>query len=165
MLVNALGAVVDVLIAASLCTLLQRSRTGFKKSDSMISKLMLFTVNTGLLTSIFAVLSLATFLAYPNTLIYVTFFFCLGRLYSNSLLASLNCRRIIRGTDDLDGLSLSLAPATQKGTHVFNVSNVKIDSTNDFASDKNQVTRIPSDQYIPSDKAHSPGSSAYDTAV
>lgn len=38
--VNILAAVADILIAASLCYFLHRSRTGFKKSDTMISRLV-----------------------------------------------------------------------------------------------------------------------------
>ncbi|KAF8665611.1 hypothetical protein AX16_000067 [Volvariella volvacea WC 439] len=40
MTVNVLTVVTDVLIAASLFYYLQRSRTGFKRSDTMISKLV-----------------------------------------------------------------------------------------------------------------------------
>ena len=40
MTVNVLGAVADVIIAAGLFFYLHRSRTGFKKSDTMISKLV-----------------------------------------------------------------------------------------------------------------------------
>ncbi|KAJ3906025.1 hypothetical protein F5879DRAFT_683440 [Lentinula edodes] len=43
MTVNVLGAVSDVIIAAGLFYFLHRSRTGFKKSDTMISKLIMFT--------------------------------------------------------------------------------------------------------------------------
>jgi hypothetical protein len=38
--VNVLGAATDVAIAAILCVLLDKSRTGFKQSDSMINKLV-----------------------------------------------------------------------------------------------------------------------------
>ncbi|KAJ7591424.1 hypothetical protein C8J56DRAFT_562734 [Mycena floridula] len=80
MTVNVLGAVSDVGIAASLFYFLQNSRTGFKKSDTMISKLILFTVSTGLLTSICAIASLISILIWGQTLIYVAFYFSLGRL-------------------------------------------------------------------------------------
>ena len=38
--VNALTAATDVVIAAILCFLLQKSRTGFRRSDTMITKLV-----------------------------------------------------------------------------------------------------------------------------
>jgi hypothetical protein len=74
------------------------------------------------------------FVLYPNDLIYVTFFFCLGRctllrhapfthciipdtrlqVYCNSLLATLNCRPAMRGPreEDHDNTFVSLRPAT-----------------------------------------------------
>ncbi|KAK7060192.1 hypothetical protein VNI00_000957 [Paramarasmius palmivorus] len=42
MTVNVLGAVADVFIATGLFFFLHRSRTGFKKSDTMISKLVIY---------------------------------------------------------------------------------------------------------------------------
>ncbi|KAJ3983829.1 hypothetical protein F5890DRAFT_125345 [Lentinula detonsa] len=98
--VNALAAAGDVLIAAILTWLLQTSKTGFQRSDTMLNKLTIFAVNTGALTSLFAVASLISILAAPNTFIYITFFFCMGRLYTNSLLASLNARKKIRNGGD-----------------------------------------------------------------
>ncbi|KIK52367.1 hypothetical protein GYMLUDRAFT_251305 [Collybiopsis luxurians FD-317 M1] len=94
--VNALAAAGDLLIAGILTLLLQRSKTGFRKSDTMINKLTIFAVNTGALTSLCAVASLISILAAPNTFIYISFFFSMGRLYTNSLLATLNARKAIR---------------------------------------------------------------------
>ncbi|TBU66057.1 hypothetical protein BD310DRAFT_39562 [Dichomitus squalens] len=49
---NAFAAAGDVAIAGCLCTILHLSRTEFSKSNALINKLMVFAVNTGLLTSI-----------------------------------------------------------------------------------------------------------------
>ncbi|EDQ99405.1 uncharacterized protein LACBIDRAFT_335046 [Laccaria bicolor S238N-H82] len=109
---NALAAAGDVVIAASLCTILHRSRTGFHRSDTIITKLIVFSVNTGLLTSLCALASLVSILAWPTTYIYIAFFFCIGRLYTNSLLATLNARKKIRelsdGIESTSGNNLSL---------------------------------------------------------
>lgn len=136
--VNALAAVGDTLIAGILCTLLHKSRTGFQRSDTMINKLMLFAVNTGVLTSMCAICSLITILAAGNTFLYIAFFFCIGRLYSNSLLATLNARQIIRGAIEghnstSDNLSLSQFPKNRP----TNIS-IKIDTTKEFANDSDQ---------------------------
>ncbi|KAF5379624.1 hypothetical protein D9757_009222 [Collybiopsis confluens] len=70
------------MIAGILTLLLQRSKTGFR--------------------SLCAVASLISILAAPNTFIYISFFFSIGRLYTNSLLATLNARKMIRkAADDL----------------------------------------------------------------
>ncbi|KAH9858596.1 hypothetical protein C2E23DRAFT_9665 [Lenzites betulinus] len=105
--VNALAAAGDVVIAIILCTILNNSRTGFSKSNKLINKLIIFAVNTGLLTSICASLTFITVVALPNTFIYITFFFLLGRLYSNSLMATLNARQHLRDMSS-DAMSMSL---------------------------------------------------------
>ncbi|KAJ3743396.1 hypothetical protein DFH05DRAFT_1495820 [Lentinula detonsa] len=147
MTVNVLGAVADVMIAAGLFYFLHRSRTGFKKSDTMISKLIMFTVSTGLLTSICAVASLLSILIWGKTLIYVAFYFSLGRLYSNSLLATLNARKSIRGLNDEDGGNVSfslqtfsnkLRPSRRNMKMAPNQTNIsiKIDTTQELIRDK-----------------------------
>ncbi|GLB41337.1 hypothetical protein LshimejAT787_0905520 [Lyophyllum shimeji] len=110
--INALSTAVDVLIAATLCIMLNKARTGFKKSDTIINRLILFVVNTGILTSCCAVASLVSLLASPDTLIYACFYFCIGRLYTNSLLATLNARKSLTGTiDDVSHMLVSLPPS------------------------------------------------------
>lgn len=58
--INYMAAVTDVIIAASMCFLLHRAKSGFKKSDSTVNKIMVFVINTGLLTSLCALTSLIT---------------------------------------------------------------------------------------------------------
>jgi len=97
---NTLSAVSDVLITGSLVVLLHWSRTGFRRSDTIINQLILFVVNTGMLTSCIAVGALVSITASPDTLIYVPFYFCIGRFYVNSLLATLNARKHIGRAND-----------------------------------------------------------------
>ncbi|KII84161.1 hypothetical protein PLICRDRAFT_179836 [Plicaturopsis crispa FD-325 SS-3] len=113
--INAITAAADVIIAASLVFLLTKSRTGFKRSDTIITRLVVFTVNTGLLTSVCAISSLIAIVASPDTLIYATFYFCIGRLYANSLLATLNARKSIRGEGGYSDSDMSLK-AVAKGS-------------------------------------------------
>ncbi|KAK1235250.1 hypothetical protein PQX77_001531 [Marasmius sp. AFHP31] len=51
------------------------ARTGFSWSDHIINRLILFSMNTGLLTSIVACTSLVTILALPDTLVYAAFYY------------------------------------------------------------------------------------------
>ncbi|KAF8548702.1 hypothetical protein OG21DRAFT_1489164 [Imleria badia] len=145
MSVNAVAAAGDVLIAALLCTLLQRSRTGFRRSDTMINKLIVFSINTGLLTSVCAVASLISIAAWPDTFVYIAFYFCLGRLYCNSLLATLNARKGLRGESRSDETSLSLQGVHQKTTQSMiattskrspNNISIKIDTTQEYVRDE-----------------------------
>jgi len=143
--VNAATVASDVLIAALLCMMLQKSRTGFRRSDTLINKLILFTVNTGLLTSICAVASLVSISLWPNTFIYIGFYFCLGRLYCNSLLATLNARKGLRGDSHNDEMSLSLQGVQHKTTQSIvgtsqkrmpNNISIKIDTTQEYVRDE-----------------------------
>ncbi|KAH7931261.1 hypothetical protein BV22DRAFT_1027496 [Leucogyrophana mollusca] len=144
MSVNAVAAAGDVLIAILLCWLLQNSRTGFRRSDTMINKLIMFSINTGLLTSICAVASLISITAAPNTFIYIAFFFCLGRLYCNSLLATLNARKGLRGESRDDNMSLSLQGVQKTNVSAVGTSSkrmpnnisIKIDTTQEYVRDE-----------------------------
>ena len=77
--INILSAASDVVIAASLIWLLQSSRTGFKRYDNIINRLILFSLNTGLLTSLDAIASLVTITALPTTFIYIMFYVTCSR--------------------------------------------------------------------------------------
>ncbi|KAH9853821.1 hypothetical protein C2E23DRAFT_867811 [Lenzites betulinus] len=146
---NALAAAGDVTIAAILCTILHKSRTGFSNSNTLINKLMVFAVNTGLLTSVCACLSLITIVALPNTLIYITFFFLLGRLYSNSLMATLNARKSLR---DVSSGELSVSLRDMQPTATANLSTynrragditIRIDTTKESRHDGEEVRLAP----------------------
>ncbi|KAG1755526.1 hypothetical protein EDB19DRAFT_1661821 [Suillus lakei] len=108
MSVNAVAAAGDVLIAAYLCTLFQNHRTGFRSSDIVLNKLILYTISTGLLTSVCAVMSFISITVWHDTFIYIAFYFCLGRLYCNSLLATLNARKGLRSHFYDNNIVLSL---------------------------------------------------------
>lgn len=46
-----------MIIAAVLIILLNRARTGFRQSETRINRIIVFTVNTGAVTSIFAIIT------------------------------------------------------------------------------------------------------------
>ncbi|KAJ7629574.1 hypothetical protein B0H17DRAFT_1340027 [Mycena rosella] len=101
--INGLSTGADVIITTTMCFMLRQTRPASLATETMINRLILFTINTGLLTSLCAVASLVSLIVSPKTLIYASFYFCIGRLYSNSLLASLNARTVIRGQiNDID---------------------------------------------------------------
>jgi len=141
MTVDIMAAVLDLLLAVTLCYLLHKSRTGFKTTDTTITRVMLFTVNTGLMTSICATVTVITFLEFPKALIYVAFYFLGGRLYTNSLLATLNSRHVSHSAeDDGDSLWFTLGPTTTSGaveTTKGSKNNIaiKIDTTSDTCRD------------------------------
>ncbi|KAI0326636.1 hypothetical protein GY45DRAFT_1373820 [Cubamyces sp. BRFM 1775] len=97
---STMTAITDVVLSATLVVLLIRSRTGSSRSNRLINKLLFYTINTGLLTSFCAVLSLIMVLVSPTTSIYVMFYYIGAHLYSVSLLATLNARAGLRAQVD-----------------------------------------------------------------
>ncbi|KAH8110194.1 hypothetical protein DFH11DRAFT_1547688 [Phellopilus nigrolimitatus] len=83
-------------ISADLCVALD----GFAKSlilrtDSLVVKLIIYTVNTGLLTVFDASAGLICYAAMPTTLVFIAFYLNLSKFYVNSYLASLNVRKTL----------------------------------------------------------------------
>ena len=148
--VNILAAAGDVSITAILCWFLHKSRSSFQRSNIMIDKLIIFAVNTGFLTSLCAVASMISFLAAGGTFIYIAFFFCIGRLYTNSILATLNVRQVIRGASAHDYVNSSSDNHAMKkrdrgntttATYGTNLS-IKIDTTKESVIDADPARAI-----------------------
>ncbi|KAH7868260.1 uncharacterized protein C8R40DRAFT_1178003 [Lentinula edodes] len=98
--VNIIATIDDVIIACMLSFLFQSSKNGFGSTSNILNRLTLHAVNTGAITSICAMSALVSMLAAPKTLIYIAFYFCIGRLYTASLLATLNARNGMRNAAD-----------------------------------------------------------------
>ncbi|KAF9007462.1 hypothetical protein BDQ17DRAFT_216761 [Cyathus striatus] len=70
---------------------------------SVVNILMIYSINTGLLTSVCAAASFITYAIWPDEFIYMGIYFALSKLYVNSLLAVLNSRASLR--ERKDGIS------------------------------------------------------------
>ncbi|KLO19726.1 hypothetical protein SCHPADRAFT_992664 [Schizopora paradoxa] len=93
----ALVMATDLCIAASLCGYLYHSPTGGDKgTNSIINSICLYTINTGLLTTMCSLGCLLAYILSPNTLIFVAFYLPLSKFYVNAFLASLNARQRLR---------------------------------------------------------------------
>ncbi|KAI1793335.1 hypothetical protein LXA43DRAFT_238517 [Ganoderma leucocontextum] len=62
--------VVDLFLASTLVVILHRTRTGFKRTDSLLNVLIAYTVNTCVLTSAINALALGFLIAFPTNMIY-----------------------------------------------------------------------------------------------
>ncbi|EIW52183.1 uncharacterized protein TRAVEDRAFT_53608 [Trametes versicolor FP-101664 SS1] len=103
-----LAVVCDLITALALIVVLRRSRTGVKRTDTVVDALIMYTVNTGLLTTILGTLVFAFAIVYPDNLIYAGLSIPGVKLYSNSVLAMLNSRR---------SLSERMMQGFEAGTH------------------------------------------------
>ncbi|KAL7278347.1 hypothetical protein ACG7TL_008323 [Trametes sanguinea] len=83
----------DACLTGTLVTALARSRTGSKRTDSLIEVLIIYSINTGLLTSIFGLLTFIFAIILPGNLIYLGIAVVGVKLYANSVLAVLNARK------------------------------------------------------------------------
>jgi len=88
------SAVCDVVITATMIVILSqyRKQTPWKKTDSIITKLIYHTVETGAVTSAVAIVELVLFLLYTDNFLHQVPSFMLGKMYSNVMLATLNAR-------------------------------------------------------------------------
>lgn len=107
-LVWLLSAVVsDVMITVVLVITLNKRRTGFIATDDAISKIIRMTVQTGLLTSLFAIGDVIFFMTLPHTAVNFVWDLALTKLYSNCLLSTLNTRAELKESSGPRQLSLS----------------------------------------------------------
>ncbi|KAH9849124.1 hypothetical protein C2E23DRAFT_888512 [Lenzites betulinus] len=87
------AVVSDIILAGALIYILHQNRTGIKKTDTVLDTLIVYTINTGLLTTIFGILVFVFGLTNPDNLVYAGLSIPSVKLYSNSVLAMLNSRR------------------------------------------------------------------------
>ncbi|KAJ7143394.1 hypothetical protein C8R43DRAFT_1015277 [Mycena crocata] len=92
------AASVDVIIAISMVFLLRAAKVhGQSQTRRMVTRLIVYSVNTGLWTALLAVFCAMTMIAYPQTFVFIGLYMPISALYCNTLLANLNIRQYVRG--------------------------------------------------------------------
>jgi len=94
------SVVADAIIAMALCIVLANSHTGFQRTDSLVNFLVVYAINTGVVTSIVSILCLVLLITMPHNYIFLAICFNLSKLYINALLGSLNARTHFRDQKD-----------------------------------------------------------------
>ncbi|KAI0353719.1 hypothetical protein OH77DRAFT_1426983 [Trametes cingulata] len=119
------GAMVsDSLTTTALIVILRKSRTGFRGTDDIVDRLVLYTVNTGLLTGVANTVAMICAVTMRDNMIYAAFATLATKLYANSLLAVLNARHSLasgnRGLHNvgLNGLRNQTDVSASDTTHV-----------------------------------------------
>ncbi|KAJ3486409.1 hypothetical protein NLI96_g4270 [Meripilus lineatus] len=85
------AAICDAAITLSLTWYLRAHRTGFSSTDGVLNSIIRLTVQNGLITALWAIIDLIVFLSSSSGL-HLAFNFPLAKLYTNSLLSTLNSR-------------------------------------------------------------------------
>jgi len=94
--IQVVAAAADVAIAAGLVVLLIKNRErALKGSRSILQKLLIMTINTGVWTALFSIFTFALYIAFKGTFICATLYFPLCPLYCNTVLANLNARHFL----------------------------------------------------------------------
>ncbi|KAI0323969.1 hypothetical protein GY45DRAFT_487176 [Cubamyces sp. BRFM 1775] len=87
-----LAVLCGIITVSALIFALRRSRTGTKRTNSVVDIIVLYLINTGLLTTVVGLFVFIFALIRPGNLIYAALSIPGVKLYSNSVLAMLNSR-------------------------------------------------------------------------
>lgn len=132
---SAASLTADAAVALSLCYFLYKSRTGWAKTDSLITVLMLFSINTGLLTVLDAVASLITYAVMPTNLIFFAIYLCQSKLFINAFLATLNAREGLRA-GGTGSVAIQLSRVTHTHTAYTDTTMAVSSASQQFLEDK-----------------------------
>ncbi|KAJ7587097.1 hypothetical protein C8J56DRAFT_943586 [Mycena floridula] len=116
-LVQGLASLDDILITAALCYFLHSRRRGFSNStEAILDNLILYAVSRGVLTAVTQILFLVLNVALPHDYYWQPFHQAVGKLYVNSVLATLNVRTSFKDETEINlgtrGLEFATGPAT-----------------------------------------------------
>ncbi|KAF7346758.1 hypothetical protein MSAN_01814200 [Mycena sanguinolenta] len=124
-----LSVATDLVITTTLVIVLRRQRSrAHNKTAVVVDKLIVWTIETGLLTSVSSILTLAFFVSMKTNYIWLTFYTVSTGLFPNSLLASLNSRASLRAIQP-PGLKVlaSTGSPSSDGVHIKTESHVMYD--------------------------------------
>ncbi|KAH7927610.1 hypothetical protein BV22DRAFT_268848 [Leucogyrophana mollusca] len=90
------AAVADIATTIFLTWTLASAKRGFKRTNTILQKLLVYIVSRGLLVTVTQVLFLVIYLAWPEQLYWVPLHFMASKLYVITMVAMLNGRRFLR---------------------------------------------------------------------
>ncbi|KAF8194746.1 hypothetical protein K438DRAFT_1968695 [Mycena galopus ATCC 62051] len=118
---GAATAACDVIITAILCYIFRMSRTGVRRTDSVLDKMIIFAFNRGAMTCLMALLQLIFFIAMPGTLIFTIFILSSSHVYVISVCSMLMSRETLRAElRGRDGFISTFALSTVEPNSVQN---------------------------------------------
>ncbi|KAL7280317.1 hypothetical protein ACG7TL_005233 [Trametes sanguinea] len=90
------GLSADAILTGMMCLWLHSARTGFKRTDSIINAMIVYTIETGLFPSLVETGGMIAFIVNASSQIFLAFYLQIGVLYLTSLLTSLGARQKIQ---------------------------------------------------------------------
>ncbi|KAL5498054.1 hypothetical protein ACEPAH_2985 [Sanghuangporus vaninii] len=149
---NVTWVITDTFIATVMVNILRKRGVGMKRTDSILHRLILYSIGTGLVTGVIGVAAFIGSELLPNSMVYIFPDLLLPKLYLNCLLASLNARVGLREKLVGDAGCTSLhftGPPIAVSVHSITMNNFQVPPppsprTIDYHFDTN--TRPSSDQ-------------------
>ncbi|KAK0459327.1 uncharacterized protein EV420DRAFT_1333741, partial [Desarmillaria tabescens] len=86
------SALCDIIIAVCMTYYLMRSKTGFRRTRILVTKLIRLSIETGTVTAVVSLLNLILFFTFPHQTFYTTPALILPTLYVNTVYMVLNSR-------------------------------------------------------------------------
>ncbi|OCH87207.1 hypothetical protein OBBRIDRAFT_837569 [Obba rivulosa] len=139
----AAAATADIILATSLVVILWKRQTGFRKTDTVLRTLIIYSINTCALTCLVGITSIITFASLQSSpsLVYVAFYHQLPTLLFNALLATYNSRQELRsvvvGKGEAVTIPLSDLPTRSGAERYFTAS-----GNNDISVDTSHDTKV-----------------------
>ncbi|KAJ7269241.1 hypothetical protein B0H12DRAFT_28643 [Mycena haematopus] len=88
----AVSVATDIVISAARYYQLRDLKQGYMATQEMVDAVVIFTVNDGILTCATLTAAIACFLAMPQNFVWIGLYITVAKLFSNSILATLNLR-------------------------------------------------------------------------
>ncbi|KAF5377119.1 hypothetical protein D9757_008803 [Collybiopsis confluens] len=99
----------DIVISAARYHYLKALKQGYSQTQELVDRVVIFTVNDGVLTCAVVIVCIAFWLGMPYNFVYMAIYFTVSKFYSNSVLATLNLRNWHRHQYAWPGRALGLS--------------------------------------------------------
>jgi hypothetical protein len=106
----AVSGATDIVISAARYYYLRDIKQGYMANQEMVDAVVIFTINDGVFTCAMLAATIACFLGMPNNFVWIALYGTVGKLYSNSVLATLNLRNWYRHRERPMGIRLTRPP-------------------------------------------------------
>ncbi|KAK7457790.1 hypothetical protein VKT23_010129 [Stygiomarasmius scandens] len=120
---SVLGAAIDITNTIALSIAIDRNYSPLLRSRNISDKLVMWTIETGLITSIYSTLEVILLSTMkPNRFVWIVFWMQAGKLYSNAILSFLNGRISLRSAQ----AASHIAPGSLGPRDVHNNQNLEV---------------------------------------
>jgi len=133
------SAATDIVISLARYYYLRNLQRGYPGTQEMVDAVLVFTINDGCLTCGVVIAAIACLLRMPTNFVWLGIYFSIAKLYSNSVLATLNLRNWYRHRQRPVGI-----PLTHQRPQAFRNAVAISTGTGRASTDKTRKSPLPS---------------------